>query len=465
MNDFVVSLPEEENLFSETETIVACATPPGNGGVGIVRLSGPRVPYLLNVLCGRSLKPRVAEYCTFLCPQSGGSLDEGIAVYFPAPHSFTGEEVLELQGHGGMVVMDRLIKGALSQGLRLARPGEFSERAFLNGKIDLTQAEAIADLINSASEQGARCALRSLQGAFSEAIAQVLSRLIALRTYVEAALDFPEDDVDFIEEGDVKRALNQLLEEIDIVFKKAEQGCLLQEGITAVIVGPPNAGKSSLLNALSGESLAIVTDTPGTTRDVLRHHIHIDGLPMHLLDTAGLHCSRDAVEQEGIRRAQEQINKADVLLLVVDGTQVPWGEELKGLSLFLDKSLALPPVVILRNKADLSMETIGTHEKGDTLRVVLSLKSMEGLDTFRRYLKKWIGFDSESEGTFTARRRHIDALNQAKEHIQGALQQSGASDLLAEELRLAQQYLGKITGEFTTDDLLGEIFSTFCLGK
>lgn len=447
------------------ETIVACATPPGNGGVAIVRLSGPQVPHLLEPLCGKPIKPRIAEYCTFRCPQSGESLDEGIALYFPAPHSFTGEAVLELQGHGGMVVVDRLIQSALTQGVRLARPGEFSERAFLNGKIDLAQAEAIADLIHSASEQGARCALRSLQGAFSEAIAQVVSRLIALRTYVEAALDFPDDDIDFIAQGDVNSRLMQLLTDMDLVFKQAEQGCLLQEGITAVIVGPPNAGKSSLLNALSGESLAIVTDIPGTTRDVLRHHIHIDGLPMHLLDTAGLRCSTDAVEQEGIRRAQEQINKADVLLLVVDGTEIPWGEELKRLSLFVDESLVLPPVIIIRNKADLSMEIIGLHEKEETPRLVISLKSMEGLDAFRQYLKQWVGFESVSEGTFTARRRHIDALNQAKEHIQGALQQSGASDLLAEELRLVQQHLGKITGEFTTDDLLGEIFSTFCLGK
>ena len=448
-----------------SDTIVACATPPGNGGVGIVRLSGPQVPQLLEGFCGKSLQPRMAEYCTFRCPQSGEPLDEGIALYFPAPHSFTGEAVLELQGHGGMVVMDRLIQSALTQGVRLARPGEFSERAFLNGKLDLAQAEAIADLIHSASEHGARCALRSLQGAFSDAIGELVSDLIALRTYVEAALDFPDEEIDFMAQGDINGRLTHLLQGIASVFKRAEQGCLLQEGITTVIVGPPNAGKSSLLNALSGEALAIVTDVPGTTRDVLRYHIHLDGLPMHLLDTAGLRCSSDIVEQEGIRRAQEHIKKADMLLLVVDSTEVPWGHELKVLSRFVDESLGLPPVIIVRNKADLSMEPLGCHEKEGEPRLVVSLKSMEGLEAFRQYLKQWAGFESVGEGSFTARRRHIHALNQTKTHIQRALEQQNASDLLAEELRLAQQALGEITGEFTTDDLLGEIFSTFCLGK
>ncbi|MHA7841192.1 MAG: tRNA uridine-5-carboxymethylaminomethyl(34) synthesis GTPase MnmE [Gammaproteobacteria bacterium] len=455
----------EEVLLSATETIVACATPPGNGGVGIVRLSGPLVPQLLVPLCGKTIKPRSAEYCIFRCPLSGEAIDEGIALYFPAPHSFTGESVLELQGHGGMVVMDRLVQGVLTQDVRLARPGEFSERAFLNGKMDLTQAEAIADLIHSTSEQGARCALRTLQGAFSEAIASVVSLLISLRTYVEAALDFPDEEIDFIQQGDVNARLVAILQATEDVFKQAQQGCLLQEGITAVIVGPPNAGKSSLLNALSGESLAIVTDIPGTTRDILRHHVHIDGLPIHLLDTAGLRHSVDAVEQEGIRRAQQQIDKADVLILVVDSTEVPWGEELKALAQFVDENLKLPPVIIVRNKADLSMESIGCHDDDNSIRLVLSLKSRLGLEDFRHQLKKWVGFESMTEGMFTAKRRHMDALNQAKEHIKGALQQIGASDLLAEELRLAQQDLGKITGEFTSDDLLGEIFSTFCLGK
>jgi tRNA modification GTPase len=428
------------NAPATGDTITAIATPPGRGGVGIVRLSGPDVATIATALLGALPPPRQAHLSTFRDAE-GEALDVGLALHFPAPASFTGEDVLELHGHGGPVVLDRVLTRTLELGARLARPGEFSERAFLNGKLDLAQAEAIADLIESGSEAAARAALRSLQGAFSMRVDALLERLIALRTYVEAAIDFPDEEIDFLSDGHVALGLAELAGEIDAVHAAAERGRRLHDGLSVVIAGPPNAGKSSLLNRFAGQDSAIVTDVPGTTRDLLREYVQLDGLPLHLVDTAGLRDSDDTVEREGIRRAHEVLRAA-----LPDGV----------------------PVTVVRNKIDLSGRQAGPEEGERGTEIGLSLRTGDGFEALRDHLKEVSGYSGRESGDFMARRRHLDALTRADAAVARAREQlieNAAGELVAEELRLAQQALGEITGEFTSDDLLGRIFGEFCIGK
>lgn len=452
----------------QTETIVAQATPPGRGGIGILRVSGPLATEVAQQVLGKCPKPRVADYLPFK-DIDGTTLDQGIALFFKAPHSFTGEDVLELQGHGGQVILDLLLKRILQiHGVRLARPGEFSEQAFLNDKIDLAQAEAIADLIDASSEQAARSALKSLQGEFSHQIHQLVDQLIYLRTYVEAAIDFPDEEIDFLADGKIESLLNQIIQQVDAVQAQAKQGSLLREGMKVVIAGRPNAGKSSLLNALAGREAAIVTDIAGTTRDVLREHIHLDGMPLHIIDTAGLRAATDEVERIGIERAWQEIEQADRVLFMLDSTTTKETLPEKIWPDFMSKLPSSMPVTIIRNKADLSGEPEGISVENGYTTVTLSAKTQQGIQLLKDHLKESIGYQTVTEGGFLARRRHLEALNQAAEHLQlGHIQltQFYAGELLAEELKMAQNALSEITGEFTSDDLLGNIFSSFCIGK
>ena len=453
-----------------TDTIAAIATAPGRGGVGIVRVSGPKAKTIAHTMLGFDVKTRYAHYCPFK-DANGETLDEGLALFFEGPNSFTGEDIFELQGHGGPVVLDFILQRVLELGCRTARPGEFSERAFLNDKMDLTQAEAIADLIDSASEQAARCAVRSLQGAFSKRVHSLVDSLIQLRIFVEAAIDFPEEEIDFLSDGKVEADLRGVMENLKQVMQEANQGTILREGMNVVIAGRPNAGKSSLLNALSGKDTAIVTHIAGTTRDVLREHIHIDGMPLHIIDTAGLRDAPDEVERIGIQRAWNEIEQADRVLLVVDGTETQaldphaiWPE-------FVDKLPHPERITVIRNKADLTGERAGYTPVNDTQPspvVRLAAKEGEGVSALREHLKDIMGYNSANEGGFIARRRHIDALNQASMFLNNGLEQltgAAAGELLAEDLRMAQNALNEITGEFSSDDLLGKIFGSFCIGK
>jgi len=440
------------------DTIAAPASAVGRAGIGVTRLSGPRVRELAVTLLGELPEPRVAFYAAFL-DADHQAIDNGIALFFPAPNSFTGEDVLELQGHGGAVIMDLLLQRILALGVRMARPGEFSERAFLNNKIDLAQAEAIADLVDAGSAQAARAALHSLQGVFSQRIHDVVEKLIALRIYVEAAIDFPEEEIDFLNDGHVASRLEKILKEIRDIQNTAKQGAILREGMTVVIAGSPNAGKSSLLNQLSGRDSAIVTAIPGTTRDLLREHIQLDGLPLQIIDTAGLRDSDDPIEQEGIRRARNIIAKADRVLYLIDMTS---GENPH------DDLLHHPRLILIHNKIDLISEKPEIFEKNNIIHIKLSAKTGEGIILLKNYLKHCMGFSETTETGFSARRRHLDALARASkaiEHGQEQLYQQRAGELLAEELRVAQQSLGEITGEFSNDDLLGRIFQDFCIGK
>ncbi|AMA47732.1 tRNA uridine-5-carboxymethylaminomethyl(34) synthesis GTPase MnmE [Pseudomonas alabamensis] len=453
----------------QRDTIAAIATAQGRGGVGIVRLSGPLARAAGRVLTGRDLTPRHAHYGPFKT-EEGQVLDEGIALFFAGPQSFTGEDVLELQGHGGPVVMDMLLQACVQLGCRLARPGEFSERAFLNDKLDLAQAEAIADLIEASSAQAARNALRSLQGDFSKRVGLLTDALIGLRIYVEAAIDFPEEEIDFLGDGVVLGLLDGVRETLSTVQREAGQGALLRDGMTVVIAGRPNAGKSSLLNHLAGREAAIVTDIAGTTRDILREHIHIDGMPLHIIDTAGLRATEDQVEQIGVQRALKAIHEADRVLLVVDST-APESQDPFGLwPEFLSEPPEPSKVTLIRNKADLSGESVGRVDNSDG-HVTLTLSAGEhvaGLDLLRDHLKACMGYEQTAESGFSARRRHLEALRQASDHLEHGRAQltlAGAGELLAEDLRQAQQALGEITGAFSSDDLLGRIFSSFCIGK
>ncbi|ACO81314.1 tRNA modification GTPase TrmE [Azotobacter vinelandii CA] len=455
-------------MHSARETIAAIATAQGRGGVGIVRVSGPLAGTIATGICARPLRPRHAHYGAFR-DGTGQVLDEGIALFFPGPHSFTGEDVLELQGHGGPLVLDLLLRRCLELGARMARPGEFSEQAFLNDKLDLAQAEAIADLIEASSAQAARNALRSLQGEFSRRVNALGERLIELRLYVEAAIDFPEEEIDFLADGRVLELLDGLRADLSTVLREAGQGALLRDGMTVVIAGRPNAGKSSLLNALAGRESAIVTDIAGTTRDLLREHIHIDGMPLHIVDTAGLRDTEDRVERIGVERALQAIREADRVLLVIDASAPEAADPFALWPEFLD----LPPepgkVTLIRNKIDLTGEPI-VHEQGSDGHVVigLSARTGEGLDLLRKHLKACMGFEQTIESSFSARCRHLEALRRAAnslEHGHAQLIGCGAGELLAEDLRQAQQHLGEITGAFTSDDLLGRIFSSFCIGK
>ena len=446
-----------------TDTIAAIATPPGRGGVGIIRISGPLVLQISSAFLNTTPLPRHAHYSAFL-GSDGKALDYGIALFFPAPNSFTGEDVLELHGHGGPVVMDLMLKHVVTLGARLARPGEFSERAFLNDKIDLTEAEAIADLIDSASEDAARLALRSLEGEFSKCVNQVLEKLIHLRTYIEAAIDFPEEEIDFLSDNRIQMDLKKLIEQLEITLTAARQGCLVREGMTIVIAGCPNAGKSTLLNSLTGRESAIVTDIPGTTRDILREKINIDGLPVQIIDTAGLRTSEDIVEKEGIRRAWGEIEKADRILLLVDSS-LGLGEKEQAIIARLPKHIGL---TIIKNKIDLTNQPVGMDDGQYGKEISLSAKNHKGMELLKQHLKDCVGYQVAGEGSFMARRRHIDALERAKQHIcagQDQLLNYGAGELLAADLNQAQIELAKITGEFTSDDLLTEIFSNFCIGK
>lgn len=450
------------------ETIVAQATPIGRGGVGILRVSGPLATEVAQAVLGKALQPRIANYLPFK-EADGTVLDQGIALFFKAPHSFTGEDVLELQGHGGQIVLDLLLKRILQvDGVRVARPGEFSEQAFLNDKLDLAQAEAIADLIDASSEQAARSALKSLQGEFSNKVNKLVDSVIYLRTYVEAAIDFPDEEIDFLADGKIESHLNDIIVQLDTVRAEAKQGTILREGMKVVIAGRPNAGKSSLLNALAGREAAIVTDIAGTTRDVLREHIHIDGMPLHIIDTAGLRDATDEVERIGITRAWNEIEQADRVLLMLDSTDADSQNMSKVRSEFLTKLPQNLPVTIVRNKADLSGETESVDEENGYTVIRLSAKTQNGVDLLREHLKQSMGYQIGTEGGFLARRRHLDALERAAQHLQSGyiqLTQFQAGELLAEELRLVQNNLSEITGQFTSDDLLTNIFSSFCIGK
>ena len=467
-------------LPRHNDPIAAIATAPGRGAVGIVRVSGKGVAPLVRALCGRELRPREATYLPFRDAQ-GGPIDHGLALFFPAPHSYTGEDVLELQAHGGPVVLQLLLArcleaaqapgeghGAVLPGLRLAQPGEFTERAFLNDKIDLAQAEAIADLIDASTEAAARSASRSLSGAFSEEIHGLRDALVHLRMLVEATLDFPEEEIDFLQKADASGQLARLRGRLDQVLSRAHQGALLREGIKVVIAGQPNAGKSSLLNALAGAELAIVTPIAGTTRDKVQQTIQIEGVPLHVIDTAGLRESSDEVERIGIARAWDEIAAADAVLFLHDLTRMGEADYLAA-DAAITETLAgrLPsqvPVIDVWNKTDRA-ESPAPQERG----VALSARTGHGLDALRRRLLDVAGWQSAPEGLYLARARHVEALQAVAVHLQEAgLQlaaQSAHLDLLAEELRLAQGALNAITGEFSSDDLLGVIFSSFCIGK
>ncbi|QKZ07556.1 tRNA uridine-5-carboxymethylaminomethyl(34) synthesis GTPase MnmE [Pseudomonas eucalypticola] len=451
------------------ETIAAIATAQGRGGVGIVRISGPLASAAAQAIAGRALTPRYAHYGP-MRSADGDVIDEGLALYFPGPNSFTGEDVLELQGHGGPVVLDMLLQRCLELGCRLARPGEFSERAFLNDKLDLAQAEAIADLIEASSAQAARNAVRSLQGAFSRRVDNLTEKLIALRIYVEAAIDFPEEEIDFLADGHVLSMLDDVRGNLSTVMREAGQGALLRDGMTVVIAGRPNAGKSSLLNLLAGREAAIVTDIAGTTRDILREHIHIDGMPLHVVDTAGLRDTDDQVEKIGVERALKAIGEADRVLLVVDATAPEASDPFALWPEFLESRPDMAKVTLIRNKADLTGEPVDMQYSADG-HVTISLSAKDegqGLGLLRDHLKACMGYEQTAESSFSARRRHLDALRHASsalEHGRDQLTLAGAGELLAEDLRQAQHALGEITGAFSSDDLLGRIFSSFCIGK
>lgn len=450
-------------MGASQETVAAVATPPGRGGIGIVRISGPLVTNIARAVLGVTPPPRQAIHRTFT-GADGEAIDDGIALFFPGPNSFTGEDVLELQGHGGPVVMDMLLGRILELGARSARPGEFSQRAFLNDKIDLAQAEAIADLIDCTSVQAVRSARGSLQGHFSQCIESLVAHIVDLRTYVEASIDFPDEEVDFLSDGQVQRRLEAIQRDLGDTFASAQQGCLLKEGLTIVIAGRPNVGKSSLLNQLTGRESAIVTDVPGTTRDLLREYIQIDGIPLHVVDTAGLRPTDDTIERLGIERAWDAINAADVILLVLDDRVGITGPE----ETLLGQFRAEPPPIIVRNKIDLShaAPTLGRGRFG--LEVGVSAKTGAGIELLKQQLKDAVGYSQTTEGSFMARRRHLEALSDARAALDSAASQlSGepAGELLAEDLQQAHRALGEITGEFSTDDLLGRIFSSFCIGK
>jgi tRNA modification GTPase len=446
-------------MSTREDTIVALATPPGTGGVGVVRISGGDCERIARAMLGSVPEPRVATYVTFTDVR-GDALDRGLALYFPKPSSFTGESVLELHGHGGPVVMALLVEAVVELGARRAEPGEFTKRAFLNDKLDLAQAEAIADLIGSGTAQAARAALRSLSGLFSEAVHALAEQLTGLRVYVEAAIDFPEEEIDFLADDELAERLAACAAAFDSLLSQSAVGRVMRDGYQVVIVGKPNAGKSSLMNRLSGEETAIVTEIAGTTRDVLRERINIDGLAVELVDTAGLRDNPDRIEEEGIRRARKALAEADAVLWIQDATE-PVPERIEE---------PVPdgiPVTIVRNKIDLSGDSPGLVDGGRPV-VQLSARTGEGIVALRGRIRELAGFRDLGEGAFTARRRHVEALEDAQRHFErgrAALATERAGELLAEELRLAQRVLGTITGEFTADDLLGRIFSEFCIGK
>ncbi|OSI08100.1 tRNA uridine-5-carboxymethylaminomethyl(34) synthesis GTPase MnmE [Neisseria zoodegmatis] len=463
-------------MSAPSPTIAAIATAPGRGGVGVVRISGKNLlPLAQQISGGKTPKPRVALYTDFL-DSDGQPIDNGLLLYFAAPASFTGEDVIELQGHGGPVVMDMLLQRCLQLGARMAEPGEFTKRAFLNNKLDLAQAESVADLIDASSRSAARMAVRSLKGAFSQHIHALVDELITLRMLVEATLDFPEEDIDFLEAADARGKLAELQGRLKTVLASAEQGAILREGMNVVLVGAPNVGKSSLLNALAGDDIAIVTDIAGTTRDTVREQITLDGVPVHIIDTAGLRETDDVVEKIGIERSQKAVKEADVALILIDPRE---GINAKTQTI-LDSLPDTLKRIEIHNKTDLTGESVGmfgrnsqssfsdgldTQSGADTL-IKLSAKTGEGLDLLKQALLQEIGWQGESESLFLARSRHLTALSAAEAELENAaLCGNNQIELLAEHLRLAQTACNEITGEFTADDLLGVIFSRFCIGK
>ncbi len=452
--------------MTSPDTIVAIASAPGRGAVGIIRVSGPKVRQISAAILGAVPAPRSARLSRFL-DADANSLDEGIALYFPAPASYTGEDVLELQGHGGVLILDVLVTRLLALGCRMARPGEFSERAFLNGKMDVAQAEAIADLIDAGTTAAARAAVRSMRGEFSACVNELQARITELRTYVEAAIDFPDEEIDFLSDTVLTGRLALIFVGFEGIAAAARQGALLREGFNVVIAGKPNAGKSSLMNRLAGEEVAIVTDLPGTTRDLLRQQVHLDGLPLNIVDTAGLRSAVDAVEAEGVRRARSELRRADRVLYIVDaGSPANTGPHT-----WLEELEQLPPevpVTVVLNKTDLIDEAARIDDATMPPRVFVSAKTGAGMDLLRAHLKAAAGYQNTEAGAFAARRRHLDALTRARQLVQSAadvLMSTKAFELFAEDLRLAQQALGEITGEFTSEDLLAEIFGSFCIGK
>lgn len=456
---------------SNVDTIAAIATPAGKGAIGIVRVSGPDVPRIAAVLLGRVPPPRRAEVASIRAAD-GRVLDEGLALYFPAPASFSGEHMLELHGHGGPVVMGETLRRLVQLGCRAARPGEFSERAFLNGKIDIAQAEAVADLIDASTAAAARAAVRSLQGAFSAHVADLQQQLTALRAWVEAAIDFPDEEIDSLGDSAVAARLARLFAAFDSLAAAARHGAILREGLSVVIAGKPNAGKSSLMNLLAGNDVAIVTEWPGTTRDVLRECIDVDGIPVNLVDTAGLRVAADPIEAEGIRRTGQQIARADRVLYLVDATTPEAAALAAQPGAAVDAELAQLPagvaVTIVFNKIDLPATHSTTDLAASPARLALSARTGQGVEVLREHLKAIAGFDTADGDAMSARRRHLDALERARVHVSraaDALRHRGAPELFAEDLRLAQRSLGEITGEFTSDDLLGTIFASFCIGK
>jgi len=444
----------------KVETICALATAIGQSGIGVVRVSGPLSKIVANKLLQIELKPRHAYYGSFYDKDSN-KIDKGVSIYFPGPNSYTGEDVIEFQGHGGMSVLRKLLETATFFGARLAEPGEFTKRAFLNGKMDLVQAEAVQDLIQSSSEQSALSAVRSLTGEFSEKINHLLADLTSLRVFVEATIDFSDEEIDFLESHEVSAKLQTLKNLLLEILESANQGAILRDGLYVTIAGKPNAGKSSLLNALTKQPSAIVTDIAGTTRDVLKETIHIDGMPLHIIDTAGLHNSNNIIEQEGIRRAHTEINNADVVLLVYDAK-----DKLADLSI-LPEAVKNKPIIYIRNKIDLLKAKAKINEVENQTEVSLSAKNGDGIDLLRQALSEVAGYNPDGEGVFLARKRHILAIDLTLNYINSAIEQLevGASELVAEDLRQAGMSLGTITGEFSSDDLLGEIFSSFCIGK
>jgi tRNA modification GTPase len=445
---------------NKTETIAAIATASGSGGIGVVRVSGPAAQSIATEILGHCPKPRFAAYLPFM-DADDQLIDRGIAIYYATPNSYTGEDVLELQAHGGPALLQILLGRCLALGARQAAPGEFTRRAYLNEKMDLAQAEAVADVINAATTEAAKSAMRSLSGEFSNRINVLLSRLIELRMYVEACLDFPEEEIDFITQGNVEQKIQDILLALQKIYGEAKQGNLLREGMTVVLVGQPNVGKSSLINQLAAEEVAIVTSIAGTTRDTIKSAIQINGIPLHVVDTAGLRETEDEIERFGIARTWRALENANIALLLVDSTHGITEIE-KSIIERLPKDL---PKIWVHNKIDLNSKSPGVEQVNQELHIHLSAKTGDGLDLLREHLLKLIGWQSTSEGVFMARTRHLEAIKQVEQFLAVGIQSINQSEIVAENLRMAQEALNSITGEFTPDDLLGEIFSKFCIGK
>ena len=447
-------------MIRKSDTICALATAYGQSGIGVIRVTGPLSKSISKKILHQDLEPRYAYYGSFF-DNDNNLIDKGVAISFPGPNSYTGEDVVEFQGHGGVSVIRKLLETIISLDVRVAEPGEFTKRAFLNGKMDLVQAEAVQDLIQSSSEESALSAVRSLTGEFSEKINQILSELISLRVFVEATIDFSDEEIDFLESHEVSSKLYSLKLTLLNILESANQGAILRDGIHVAIAGKPNAGKSSLLNSLTKQPSAIVTDVAGTTRDVLKETIQIDGMPIHIIDTAGLHNSDNIIEQEGIRRAHTEINNADVVLLVYDASD-------KSVDLsILPESVKDKPKIVIKNKIDLTGSKTGIQKIQNNPEISISAKNGDGINIVRKALADFAGLNSNTEGVFLARKRHIIAINETLSFINSAISQldGGASELVAEDLRQAGMHLGQITGEFSSDDLLGQIFSSFCIGK